>query len=209
MENKVQDTKPEVLPAEQVKHSEEIRKIGMEIVHAIGEVAGKYMSLCKYIRANKVAPKLATFELLKIGFKKTRVSEIIRVAKSSDKTFNEYEAKLIGFDRALSIARIEIKGQPAQLTDAGKTLMEEGTLSSKDETAAKKDAAETTRGTSKSKTPGMKMDAGAQLILNACGAHTIKALKKHGPKVWTLGQFTVTLTFKSVFEDGAETPEQE
>lgn len=90
---------------EQEAHSAQIKQLGTEIVKATIAVGDKYLALCEYIRTNNVAPKLATFELLEIGFHKARVSEIVRVSHSSDEIWNQFKARNIGFRKVLELSR--------------------------------------------------------------------------------------------------------
>lgn len=94
-----------VISAADAQACDFIEATGREIIKATGEIAGKYLVLVNYIRSHKVGPKLVTDTLLKLGFKKTRVSEINRVAQASDEVFSKYQARAIGFDKALEMAR--------------------------------------------------------------------------------------------------------
>lgn len=87
------------------EHAQRVRELGMEIVRKTGELGGLYLNLCKYIRANQVSPHTARYELFALGFPKTRVSEIIRVAYCNQKVWRDYEARLMGFNQTLRFAR--------------------------------------------------------------------------------------------------------
>jgi len=89
----------------EVAHQTMVDKLGREIITAHGVTATKYLQLCLYIRENKVGPKTVSLSLGKLGFKRTRISEINRVAQASDKLFYDYEAKLIGFEKCLEFVR--------------------------------------------------------------------------------------------------------
>lgn len=119
-----------------------VEKLGREIITTHGELAGKYLQLCLYIRQQKVAPKLVAFTLQNLGFKRSRISEVNRVANASDKLFKEYEAKLIGFDKCLEMARFEKPGTLPSATPAAQLLVSEGSMTSDEADAAIK--AETT-----------------------------------------------------------------
>lgn len=118
--------KPEVQTKLEVAHATMVEKLGCDIIRKTGELGGLYLQLCTYIRKNKVAPKLVSITLTKQGFKRSRISEINRVAQASEKLFKDYEAKLIGFDKCLEFSRIE-NGKPVP-TDAAKLLVENGAL---------------------------------------------------------------------------------
>jgi len=114
-------------------------KLCREIVTQTGQLAGKYLELCLYIRSNKVAPKLVSIELGRLGFKRSRVSEINKVANASDKLFSDYQAKMIGFDKCLDLARVEVVGEKAKLTEAGKLLVDAQSLTAADVESATAD----------------------------------------------------------------------
>lgn len=105
-------------PAAKVEHmtgaeaaqADAIREFGKTIIRKTGEVAGVYLDLCLYIRKHSVAPKLVSFELMRLGFKRSRISEVNRVANASEALFKQYEAKAIGFDKCLNMSRIEKPG---------------------------------------------------------------------------------------------------
>jgi len=135
----------EVLTKEQVAQEARLIELGKEIVVAAGDLAGKYLSLVLFIRANKVGPKIVAARLGELGFNRQRVSEINRVANTADDLFQQYQAKLIGFKGVLELARnVDKKG--SQLTPAGSLLIEEGTLEEGDERAMLKGAEPTNKG---------------------------------------------------------------
>ena len=106
----------------------EVRRLGTEVIKATGAVAVKYHALVMFIRNNSVSPKLAAFELTSLGFKRSRVSEVNRIAHAKDEVFKEYAAKQIGFDRALELARSETKGGAMKATPAAQNLLGMGAL---------------------------------------------------------------------------------
>lgn len=118
----------EVQTAEQVRVETRLLDAGKALVSSIGDVAGKYLALVMVVREEKIMPKQATKVLLGLGFKKTRVSEVCRVAFASDEVFSKYQARLIGFDNALVLARIEANGDKAALTPAGVLLLKDGAI---------------------------------------------------------------------------------
>lgn len=126
---------PTVAVPREVDMAGQIRVMGLDIIKATGEVAGKYLTLCNYIRANKVAPKLVSFELTRLGFKRSRISELNRVSNAPEKLWHEYEAKIIGFDKALELTRKALNAKGAEIievTDAGKALVKEGALTAEE-----------------------------------------------------------------------------
>lgn len=143
---------------------------GRAIIKATGELATKYFDLVVGIRQQKIAPKLVSFALGKLGFKRSRVSEINRVANASDKLFKDYEAKLLGFDKILELARAEKDGGPMLLTDAAKELVKSGALSQDDVDGAIKaesDVLSAAASGVKAKKKGDGMKAQAEKLLEA------------------------------------------
>jgi len=121
--------------------SDKVRELGKAIIQSLGQVGEKYHALITYIRHNSVAPKLVTTEMAALGFNRTRISEVKRVAYAADDTFKAYEAKLIGFGNALQMARAsDEKGGAAKLTPAGLLLTEGGVINHDEADAAIEDA---------------------------------------------------------------------
>jgi len=190
-----------VQSAIEVKHAEQVRVIGQHIISKTGEVAGLYLTLCRYIRANRLAPKLVSHELTALGFKKSRVSEINRVAQASDKLFNDYEAKMLGFDRTLALARVEIQGQPPVLTPAGKQLSEAGAVSEREENQALRDAAST----SAARASGKEKKKKASVVRAALVAKLFDTLhpKCSFPLQWEHGPYKVVVSYDAEWKPAA------
>jgi len=112
-----------VLSGAETAQADAIRGLGVEIIQAVGAVAGKYLQLCLYIRRNAVAQKLVAFELQRLGFKRSRISEVNRVSQASDAVFAQYQAKLIGFDKCLNLSRVEKPGTLPVATVAAQELV--------------------------------------------------------------------------------------
>lgn len=122
----------EVQTKTEVAQAAYLANIGRQIIEKTGELGSLYLSLCLEIRKQKIAPKLVSFELTRLGFKRSRISEINRVANASDKTFKDFEARLIGFGKAIELSRAEKPGDVPQLTDAAKILVDEEALTQED-----------------------------------------------------------------------------
>jgi len=88
-----------------VVHFDKVVELGTEVVHKMVEVGEKYYQLCLYCRTEKLAPKLVSEGLRKVGFRKQRIAEINRVWQCSDELWNQFEARTIGFRETLEIAR--------------------------------------------------------------------------------------------------------
>jgi len=91
---------------------EELRAHGIAIAKATVATGLLWLNLCKFIRANAIAPKLVSEQLGSLGFNRVRVSEVNRVANAPDDVWSEYEAKAIGFRNALDLVR---NGKPTEL----------------------------------------------------------------------------------------------
>lgn len=141
---------------------ETVRAFARDIINATGELAGKYLALCLYIRAEKVSPKIVAAELLGAGFKKSRVSEINRVANTSAELFSTYEAKQIGFDKTLALARAEGPSKKAVLTPAANQLV--GAKLFTTEELAQAEVVPEQGAKAKVKPPGQRMKAHAKAI---------------------------------------------
>jgi len=86
-----------------------IQEIGAAIVRGTVEVAVKYRELVGYIREHTVAPKLVTAWLTPLGFARSRISEIKKVADAPDKVYSAFIASEIGFKNALQLTRDAIE----------------------------------------------------------------------------------------------------
>jgi hypothetical protein len=80
-------------------------KHGRNIIEKTIEAGRAYLDMCIYIRENKAAPRLVSHVLSELGFHKTRISEINRVAQLPDAEWNQFAARTIGFRGALQLAR--------------------------------------------------------------------------------------------------------
>lgn len=97
----------EASKALEVRHVELLIQKGKELITAVIGVGDKYLSLCKAIRENEIAPKLVSFELTKLGFSRSTVSKINKVAGASDDLWNSFEARAFGFNKMLELSRSE------------------------------------------------------------------------------------------------------
>lgn len=102
------------------------------IIRATGLVAEKYYDLITFIRRNQVSPKMVSEQMGKLGFKRSRISEVNRVAQAKDAVYSTYEAKAIGFDKALQLARAaegDRAGAAVVATPAARQLLSDGKIS--------------------------------------------------------------------------------
>jgi len=89
------------------QHTALLIQKGKDLITAVIGVGDKYLSLCKTIRENEIAPKLVSFELTKLGFSRATVSKINKVAGASDDLWNSFEARAFGFNKMLELSRSE------------------------------------------------------------------------------------------------------
>ena len=99
------DAKAVLMTPEEVGLIDRAKDLQQTAHDAVIKVGEKYVELCKWIRQKQIAPKLVTEHLLALGFAKSRVSEVNRIAQCADELWNEYEAGKIGRNRILEIAR--------------------------------------------------------------------------------------------------------
>jgi len=103
-------------------HAAALHELGSSIVLDTVKLGSKYFELCKYIRDNKIAPRLASHELAAVGFHKVRISEVNRVANAGDDVWSEIEAGMIGFAKALDLSRNTVTKLIGD--ERGKTVLE-------------------------------------------------------------------------------------
>jgi len=167
-----------------VKHIEQIERRGKAIVAGMGKVGTLYADLVAYIRANQVAKKVVSDTLSRLGFKRGAISKINRVAGLADNLFKSYEAKLIGFNEALELARADKPGN-SKLTDAGRLLVEGGSVSGDEADGIAKETGDASSGTGRtSKTMGQKLKAAACFIAANDRRKTFTWKFKEGTVTW-------------------------
>lgn len=93
---------------------EQLKERAVAVAKATIATGILWLELCKYIRANAIAPKVVSRELAALGFNKVRISEVNRVANAADEVWNEYEARGLGFRHALELVR---NGKPTPILE--------------------------------------------------------------------------------------------
>lgn len=78
---------------------------GTEILKGMLVVSDKYYNLCVYVRTRNVEHAVVRDALEPLGFRKERISEIHRVATSSDALWSEFAARNLSFRRTLELTR--------------------------------------------------------------------------------------------------------
>lgn len=82
---------------------------GREVLHACVAVGEKYLNLCRVIRTEEIAPRIASKYLMGLGFTKETVSKINRVAQTPNELWSEFEARRLGFNKVLELARAPVQ----------------------------------------------------------------------------------------------------
>jgi len=109
VEHVVRSAPQTVRSQEQEKLVADIAAMGAKIVLAQVAAGDMYFKLCEYIRVNSVAKQLVYDSLEPLSFTKPRMSEIYRVASSPDEVWREFEARRLGFSKALNLTRGTLK----------------------------------------------------------------------------------------------------
>lgn len=91
------------------KQELEVKRLAAEIIEGTVKVGEKYLSLCQFIRLNKVEKSNATKWLLDMGFSKPRASEVCRISYAADSVWSDFAAKSIGWRGALQLTRGNIE----------------------------------------------------------------------------------------------------
>lgn len=92
---------------ELTKAQEEILAKAVECQQKALDAMLSYWELCMLLRKHGMGPKEMRTLLFAAGFGKVRVSEILTVVGSSDRVFNDYALRAIGFKLALAHARAD------------------------------------------------------------------------------------------------------
>lgn len=115
------------------QHDAKVRSYCQKIIEQTTKTGQVYMDLCLYIRQNMVAPKLVSFVMTDMGFNRQVVSRVNKVANAADDVFSAFQARTIGFNKALDLARepvaksladsmgttvIDVKAEVEKVTDA-------------------------------------------------------------------------------------------
>jgi len=157
--------KTEVLPAVPQTDYAKFDDLAKSIVTKTGELGTLYFDLCMMIRKapDFFSPKVVAARLSDLGFHRVRISEINRVARADEKVFSQWQARALGFNRVLQLAR----GNDGKIieTKAKQILVESGALSKTE--AGKIVEAETTPGPDKKKRSNSEiMKSAARVLCN-------------------------------------------
>jgi len=89
----------------QDEQSKKLQLLGLEAIKAVVAVADRYFALITFIREQKVDKKLATHSLTTVGFEKSIVSKLLKIAHAPDDVFDLYAARTVGFNKVLKLTR--------------------------------------------------------------------------------------------------------
>jgi len=87
------------------KHIKAIRGCCQVIIEQVVKTGTLYLDLCLYIRKHAVSPKLVRSEMEGMGFNKQVISRVNKVANAADDVFSQFQARTIGFNNVLALAR--------------------------------------------------------------------------------------------------------
>jgi len=93
------------LPERDRQHEVPFKQLATDVIVATAQVGEKYLGLATYIRRTELAPTSVTVWLTDLGFAKSRISEIHRVANVPDELWNAYQVKALGWKKVLDAAR--------------------------------------------------------------------------------------------------------
>lgn len=87
------------------KYEMEFKVRAAEVIAATALTGEKYLSLCRYIRERQLSPVCVSLWMGQCGFQKPRIAEVQRVAFCNEDVWSAYEARSIGWKKALEGAR--------------------------------------------------------------------------------------------------------
>jgi len=165
----------------------DIAEMGAKIVIAPVAAGDMYFRLCEYIRKHSVAKQLVYDSLEPLSFTKPRISEIYRVASASDDVWREFEARKLGFTKALNLTRgtlklLLTKGEQEEKATWLGVIPEEGTEAGLD--AAEKEskgASAAEAGVKAKATPVDDMEAAARKLARAAEDAGLRR-----PRTWVM-----------------------
>jgi len=175
-----------VRSAEQEKLVTDIAEMGAKIVIATVAAGDMYFRLCEYIRKHSVAKQLVYDSLEPLSFTKPRISEIYRVASANDDVWREFEARKLGFTKALNLTRgtlklLLTKGEQAEKATWLGAIPEEGTESGVAGERQAKGVSASEAGVKAKATPVEDMESAARKLARAAEDVGLKR-----PRTWVM-----------------------
>jgi len=89
----------------ELQHVKAIQGCCQVIIDQTVKTGTLYLDLCLYIRKNMVSPKLVSREMEAMGFNRQVISRVNKVANAADDVFSQFQARTIGFNNVLALAR--------------------------------------------------------------------------------------------------------
>jgi len=174
---------------EQEKMVADIAEMGAKIVIAQVAAGDMYFKLCEYVRVNSVSKQLLADSLEPLSFTKPRISEIFRVASSPDDIWREFEARRLGFTKALNLTRGTLKllltsGEQKEKATWLESIPEHGTEAGPEGVKKEESAASAGVGSQ-----SVKMKATPQDKMEEAALHLARAAEDAGlnrPRVWKM-----------------------
>jgi len=165
----------------------QIAELGAQIVIAQVAAGDRYFKLCQLVREQSVSKQLLADSLEPLSFTKSRISEIYRVASSPDDIWREFEARRLGFTKALNLTRGTLKllltsGEQKEKSTWLESIPERGTDAGPEGVKKEESAASSgVKAKANPATPQEKMEECARKLARAaedCGLNR--------PRVWKM-----------------------
>jgi len=103
----------------------EVHRLAMEVVEAEVSTGDKYYKLCTFIREHKVLEVTVRREMELVGFRGSRISEVLKVCAADKATWEGYYSRLFSFKRALLLVRTGFTGERV-VTPVGELALSSG-----------------------------------------------------------------------------------
>lgn len=81
-----------------------------------------WFELCKWIRDTKVPDDVVRVEMDAVGYKRSRISEVLRVCSAPEKVWAVYANRTLGFRKTLQLARLSADGKVSDVTPAAEMV---------------------------------------------------------------------------------------
>jgi len=108
------------------KHAVKLGELAEKFVRVMVTAGDAYLNLCRYVRDNQVSPKLVRQILEERGLSPGVVGKINRLANTAPEcVWLEYEARRIGFERALDMVRNPVRMSVAASLGCGVEKIDE------------------------------------------------------------------------------------
>lgn len=102
-----------------------VHGMAMDIAKAEFATGTLWFNLCSYIREHNVPEDIVREEMDAVGFKPSRISEVLKVCAAPADVWDMYLGRMIGFKKTLQLARVAADGAVTEVTEAGKLFFGE------------------------------------------------------------------------------------